>query len=469
METKAPLSAVAGIAACLSLLISSSSAQPGSLDFTFNPGTGANATVLSIALQTNGKIVIGGYFTTFNGANRHYVARLNTDGSVDSSFDAGIGPNGSVNGLAVQPDGKILICGPFGELNNLPWFGFARLRTDGSVDTGFANLFDGVRALGLQNDGKILVSGIYPATTLPQTNCIARVGTNGILDVTFNPLVVSGAYGAYASAFCFQSDGRIIVGGPFTELNGVPRNSLARLNSDGSVDTNFNAGIAVSGATSVLSLAMTPQDQIVVGGNFSSVNGYSRNGIARLNSDGSVDTAFSPGLGVSAGGYSYFYVSSVAVQSDGKVIIGGNFTSFNGTNRLNVARLNADGSLDLAFNQGTGAGNTVAGVACQPDGKTLIGGAFANFNGTNINGVARLNGDTSPTTNSQFMGANLYFGTHLYGTVSNTYRVEWTSQLNTPSLWTPLFNVTLQTNPQFIVDPSPAAGQRFYRAIMVSP
>jgi len=456
--------ALVGLVGLFTLCSSALAQQAGSLDMTFNPGSAANATVLCMALQTNGQIVIGGYFTTFNDANRHYIALLNTDGSVDSSFDPGIGPNDAVSALALQPDRKILICGSFSGLNSLPCFGFARLRADGSVDTGFTNLFGSLRALGLQNDGKVLVSGTYPATG-PYTNCIARVNMNGTLDVTLNLACVTGANGDYASAFGMQSDGQIIVGGPFTTISGTSRNYLARLNSDGSVDTNFNAGITGSGAISVFCIAITPQDQIIIGGNFSSVNGYSRSGVARLNSDGSVDTTFNPGLGASAG-YGWLGVESVVVQNDGKVVIGGNFTSLNGTNRVNVARLNTNGSLDLTFNAGMSAAATVTCVASQPDGKTVVGGVAGTFNGILMNGIARLNGDNSPTNTVQFLTSRQYFGTYLQGTVSNTYRIEWTANVDTPSLWTPLFNVTLQTNPQFVLDPNPlSGGQRFYRAV----
>ena len=452
--------ALVGLVGLFTFCNSALAQQAGSLDMTFNPGSAANATVLCMALQTNGQIVIGGYFTTFNNANRHYIALLNTDGSVDSSFDPGIGPNDAVSALALQPDGKILICGSFSQLNNLPCYNFARLRPDGSVDTGFTNLFGSLRALGLQNDGKILVSGTYPATG-PYTNCVARVNTNGTLDVTFKLARVTGAGGDYASAFGLQSDGRIIVGGPFTTIGGISRNGLARLNPDGSVDTNFNAGVAGG----VLCMAITSQDQIIIGGSFSSVNGYSRSGIARLNSDGSVDTAFNPGLGA-ASEYGWLGVEGVALQSDGKVVIGGSFTSLNGTNRVNIARLNTNGSLDLTFNAGMSVAATVSCVASQPDGKTVVGGVAGTFHGIQMNGIARLNGDNSPTNTVQFLTSRQYFGTYLQGTVSNTYRIEWTVNVDAPSLWTPLFNVTLQTNPQFVLDPNPLSGrQRFYRAV----
>jgi uncharacterized delta-60 repeat protein len=359
-----------------------------------------------------------------------------------------------VYALAVEPDGKIFIGGIFSQVNGLPRAGVARLRFDGSVDTTFAPGAGGsVFALALQTDGKLIIGG----------SKIARLNTNGTVDLTFNSPtnLLDGTTGS-ACAIGLQSDGRIIVGGYFTSLNGIPRNYIARLNTNGSVDTAFDAGIAVGpNYPLVACLAVLPQDKVAIGGSFSSVNGYSRPGLARLNADGSVDSAFRPAVSAPIG--------SVAVQGDGKTVVSWNFRELNSNPWPHVARLSADGSLDLTFTPGTGADNNVYCVAIQPDGKTLIGGNFYAFNGTNINGIARLNGDTSPTTNLQFMAANVYFGAYLDGTVSNAYRVEWTTNVNTPSLWTPLFNVSLQTNPQFILDPNPATGKRFYRAVQLSP
>jgi uncharacterized delta-60 repeat protein len=440
--------------------------QPGSLDATFNPGSGEdNPTTYSLALQSNGQIVIAGDFSTFNGANRPKVARLNSDGSLDTAF--GPVPLGdqsvfSPRVLLMQPDGKILL-GGLGAGGP----GVARLRSDGSLDTAFS---PGVRngsilALALQPDGKVLVGGAF-AYSVNGTNyagTMARLNTNGTLDGTFTTAnaLAQGSSG-FANAIGLQSNGQIIIGGSFDTIDGYSRNGIARLNMDGSVDTNFDAGIAAAG--SVACLAVTVQDQIVIGGAITTVNGYGRNEIARLNADGSVDTAFNPGLGIQGNS-----VASVTVQTNGKVIVGGRFNYVNNTNRVGVARLNNDGSLDLSFNNGAGADNEVNSVVLQPDAKILIGGTFDNFNGTNINGIARLNGDNSSTTNLQLLAASMYFGMNMSGVVSNTYRIEWTSQLDIPSLWTPLSNVTLKTNPQFILDPSPATGQRFYRAVQIAP
>lgn len=454
---------VVGIVTAVSLCFGARAQQAGSLDPTFNPGAGANGTVLSIALQTNGQILVAGDFTTFNNANRSYVARLNTDGSLDTSFDPGAGPNSFVTIVAVQADGKILIGGTFDAVTGFDYHGLARLRPDGSLDIGFTNDVVVVRKLAVQNDGNIVVAGIYPPTSPPpQTNLIARLTLSGRLDPAFKPAYPTGSYGGFANALAFQSDGRIIVGGPFEAINGIPLNYLARLNSDGTVDTGFNAAIGGAGGSTVFCLAVTAQDQIVIGGTFSSVNGYSRNGVARLNSSGAVDTKFNPGLGPAGG----LGIRTLAVQPDGKVIVGGDFTSFDGTNRVNLVRLNVDGTLDLTFDAGMTAGNSVASTALQPDGKTIVGCSGGPFHGIVMNGVARLNADNSTGTSVQFLNPQWFFGTYLQGVVSNTYRIEWSTNLTSPIVWTPLFNVTIQTNPQFIIDPTPPAGPpRLYRAV----
>ena len=228
-----------------------------------------------------------------------------------------------------------------------------------------------------------------------------------------------------------QSSGKILVFGNFTAGRGTSPNYLARLNADGSGDTAFEAG--VSGSVSCL--AVLPQDKLVIGGSFSDVNGYFRSAIARLNADGSVDTSFRPSLNLLA-------VDAVAVQADGKVLACGG----NGASLWNsIARLNTDGSLDVVFDLGT-CNRSIACAIAQPDGKTLVGGGFSQFNGTNINGIVRLNGDAS-AVGSQFLTPSLYFGAYLSGTVSNTYRIEWSSSLNAPSLWTPLSDVALASEP----------------------
>jgi hypothetical protein len=448
-------------------------AGAGSLDLTFNPGSGANGTINCMAVQTNGQIIIGGNFSTFNGISQNCVARLNSDGSLDGSFGI-VQADNAVYAIAVQGDGKILIGGAFSTVNGLSFSQhFARLRYDGSVDTSFnPGLTDSnspstqrgyIFAMTVQPDGKVIVGGNwYPGNTNGIN--VARFATNGTLDATFTANQNT-TFSVHAIGL--QSTGKVILGLYIGSSSGP---LLERVSSDGTLDTNFLASVSglIASSYTDYSIAMMTNDSFYIGGDFNNVNGYSRIGVARLNADGSIDNSFNPGTGAN------YTVNCVAVQPDGKVLVGGYFWTFNGVTRNGIVRLNSDGTVDSGFNPGGGVhilnypNPPILCMAIQQDSKTLIGGAFTSFNGTNINRIARLNSDTSSTT-LNLLNANNYFGMYVQGTVSNGYRIEYTSTLNTTNLWTPLFNLTLQTNPQFIYDPTPATGARFYRAVQISP
>jgi len=309
--------------------------QPGSLDAGFDPGTGASSGVEVLAVQPDGKVLIGGGFEFYNGTARNRIARLNADGSLDTSFNPGAGADDAISALALQPDGKVLIGGGFGFYNGTARNRIARLNADGSLDTGF-------------DPG------------------------SGANDWVFS--------------FVLQPDGKVLIGGWFTSYDGASRSGIARLNVDGGLDADFNPGTGISNADDVLALALQPDGKVLIGGNFTTYNGTARNRIARLNTDGSLDVAFNPGVGADD------IVRSFALQPDGKVLIGGDFESYNGTARNRIARLNADGGLDGNFNPGTGANNIVSNLALQPDGKVLIGGIFTSYNGSSRGRVARVLG-----------------------------------------------------------------------------
>jgi uncharacterized delta-60 repeat protein len=357
----------------------------GSLDTTFSPGTGAISDINSIALQTDGKVLIGGIFQDYNGTPRNSIARINANGSLDTSFDSGTGVSSVVIGrVAVQADGKVLIGGLFNSYNGTARNHIARLNANGSLDASFnpgtaAN--DSIESVMVQPDGKLLIGGFFTNYQGTERRLIARLNADGSLDDSFNPGtgVNSTAY------FVLQPDGKILIGGGFTTYNGTARNHIARLNANGSLDTSFNPG---TGANSYIStLALQADGKVLIGGGFTSYNGTPRNYIARLNANGSLDTGFNPGTGTNS------TVTAIAVQLDGKVIIGGDFTSYNGTSRNYIARLNPNGSLDTSFDPGTGANSSVKSIAMQPDGKLLVGGGFTNYNGTASNCIARLNAD----------------------------------------------------------------------------
>ncbi|MFT6034067.1 MAG: putative delta-60 repeat protein, partial [Arenicella sp.] len=362
----------------------------GSLDTGFDPGEGANSRVRAISQQADGKVLIGGDFTSINGTPRNYIARLNADGSLDTEFDPGEVANASVFSISQQADGKVLIGGEFTRINGLPRNYIARLNADGSLDTGF-DLGSGangpVLAISQQADGKVLIGGDFTSVNSTPRNYIARLNADGSLDTGFD--LGSGANNI-VYAISQQADGKVLISGFFTRINGTPRNRIARLNADGSLDTGFDPGSGASGP--VRAISQQADGKVLIGGDFTSINGTPRNRIARLNADGSLDTEFDPGEG--AGGF----VFAVSQQADGKVLIGGGFTNINGTERSRIARLNADGSLDTGFNPGSGANTIVNAISQQADGKVLIGGFFTSINGTPRNYIARLNADGSLDT-----------------------------------------------------------------------
>lgn len=354
----------------------------GRIDNTFNPVTGANSFVYSLGLQPDGKSIIAGIFTQVNGAGRNRIARLNVDGSIDNSFQPGSGADGGIQTISIQPSGKILISGFFSSYNGFTRIGFARLNTDGSLDTSFNTAFSPnqiIFSIVTQPDGKIIAGGSISTFGSLTRRGLVRLNNDGSLDSSFNS--ANGALGTVRSIM-IQSDQKILIAGDFSRYNNILRNRIARLNSNSSLDTSFNPGTGFNGMVNVI--ALQPDGKLLVGGEFTIFNGISRNRITRLNPNGSLDPTFNVGAGCNGA------IMSIVVQPDGKIIITGDFTSYNGTTIQRIARLNADGSLDATFNSGSGANNAIFTSALQPDGKVLLGGSFTNYQGGNHFRIVRI-------------------------------------------------------------------------------
>ncbi|HEY0737772.1 MAG TPA: delta-60 repeat domain-containing protein [Herpetosiphonaceae bacterium] len=351
------------------------------VDPTFTPGSGANDRVLTLAPQPDGKVLLGGAFTSVGGTARNRIARLNADGSLDISFNPGTGANSTVWVLALQPDGKVLLGGDFWAVNGTARNGVARLNADGSLDTSFnpnpsVNSF--VNALALQPDGKVLVGGMFTSVGGTARTNIARLNADGSLDTSFDP---GTGVDSFVHALALQPDGKVLLGGAFTSVGGMARSRIARLNADGSLDISFNPGAN----STVRTLGVQPDGKVLLGGDFTSVGGTARSRIARLNADGSLDLAFNPGAGANSAVY------TLVLQPDGKILLGGMFSLVGGTARSRIARLNANGLLDTSFDPGAGANSTVWALAPQADEKVLLGGAFTSVAGTARSRIARLN------------------------------------------------------------------------------
>ncbi len=447
----------------LVLMVAITAFAAGEVDTTFNPilkRNMPNQLGEKVAIQPDGKILVWGYYEEISGGTKfYYLRRLNTNGTEDTTFN----PNHSltfIDSVMVQPDGKILVGGS----SSFRTSKIIRLNADGSLDSSFDYSFTvggnstscHGEVYAIRTDGKVYGSRICSGSEL-----LMRFNSDGVIDSTFTSLSFSSPFPNRLKKLVSLPDGKVIIGG--THNFGV----LFRVNQDGTKDTTFESPI-LSGANNptLESFILKPDGKIVFSGLFSTVNGLARPLICRLNSDGSVDTAYTGVLGhnfsqaellsngkyiatansvirfnaddtqdttyAQTGAVNSFVIDSqdrvvtphfrlnydgsldtsfnrtpfllngsvslLARQTDGKILVVGNFTSANSTSRTRFGRFNSDGTTDTTFNTGTGFDNDPKTIAFQTDGKILVGGIISSFNGNPIASLVRLNIDGSLDT-----------------------------------------------------------------------
>jgi uncharacterized delta-60 repeat protein len=419
-------------------------AQQGILDPTFNTiddglqGDGFDGIVRTIALQSDGDLIVGGDYLYFNGISLPYLSRLKPDGTVDTAFNLGAGPNGKVYCSLLQPDGKIIIGGSFTSFNGAASGRILRLNSNGSRDASFnpglGVVNNIVYAAAQQADGKTILVGSFTKYNTTNTNRVVRILPDGTLDSSFS--IGTGPNGLVGEVKV-QADGKIIVAGSFDTFNGISCNKIVRLNSDGTIDSTFNIGTGFN--DNVTALAIQADGKILAGGVFTMYKGVTANRIIRLNNDGSLDSSFIAGSGFSDNGINVIKVTSgrnimiggsfnqkyngtdvnrlvlldpsgvlvptfdigsgpasaaiytLENAADGSWFVGGSFSIFESQNQGRLAKIDADGLLDTAYlTPGVGFDNTVFKVLPLPDSKTMAFGSFTRFNGVNSPRIARL-------------------------------------------------------------------------------
>lgn len=361
----------------------------GSIDPTFDPGAGANALVRSIVPLPDGRIIIVGAFSLFDGVACGYIARLNADGTLDTSFNAGVGTNGPINTGLLTPAGVVL-GGNFTEYNGVPCNYVSRIAQDGSLDPSFlpsAGANDVVNALLALPDGRLLLGGRFSTYDGAARSCITRIHSNGLLDASFDPGTgFLGGTTPEVKALATRADDKIFVGGSFGQYNDSLATGMARLQPDGLYDDAFHVRILGNVST----LLAWPDGSVVIGGEFLQVyytfgDGTTRHNTARLMADGGLDLTFNNGVGSNGGS-----IQVIATGSDGKHLIGGDFTRYNGLARIGFARIHPNGSLDTTYRIGAGISGTaviypsnptILAAAVQPDGKVVLGGIFTHYDG----------------------------------------------------------------------------------------
>ena len=307
----------------------------GTIDTGFIIGSGfnANLSTKNLQLQSDGKILVGGAFTSYSGISANRLVRLDSGGTKDNSFNIGTGFNNTTSCILLQNDGKVLVGGTFTTYSGASYNRMIRLNSDGSIDNGFSigtGFNNSVSTITVQTDNKILVSGQFTTYSGISAPGIIRLNSDGSIDNTFS-------YGSglntpsQANAIVVQPDGKILLGGTFTIYSGLSANRIVRLNSDGTRDTSFIVG---NTGASIIDVKLQSNNKIIIIGQFTTYGGITAGGIVRLNTDGSVDSSF-----VSNPGFNTTLNSVITIQSDGNILVGGSFTSYRSVTYNRIIRL----------------------------------------------------------------------------------------------------------------------------------
>ncbi|MDQ3798771.1 MAG: FG-GAP-like repeat-containing protein, partial [Acidobacteriota bacterium] len=374
----------------------------GTPDTTFNTQFGANA----IVIQADGKIIVG---------NSSGILRLNGDGSLDSDFPAQATYAGyRVHEMLRQPDDKILIGGNgwyYLSLSTLKKR-LTRINPDGTQDTTFDAMtgdsfgYDSLNPLALRPDGRILVTGNLIQGSVRRDGLFS-LHPNGTIDQTFTADL--GYVPGSVSLVTRQPDGKILIAGFFARVNNFPTFGFARLNQDGTTDTSFSFSEQIANTTQgvnfvPVAVAFQTDGKILIGGNFR-FNGQENYGVFRLNQNGSIDSSFTPQRFTFPPSYIYASVNALALQADGKILVGGGFQNYGNSGRNHLVRLNTDGSVDTAY---TATSTGISKMLIQPGGKIVVSGTITENGVTKTNPRLNTDGTIDPTFNMPTDVGSLY-------------------------------------------------------------
>ena len=356
--------------------------------------TGFDSNVFDILFDgDNNRYVCVGWFTrysghtTYDGVDYNHIISLNSDGNISSGFNIGSGFDNSV--YSIIKDGTQYVVGGLSSIYNGNSVAIIiRLNADGTIDntfnsgTGFGGTTTIIEDIIKDSGSKYVVCGTFTTYNGTSANNIVRLNLDGTIDNTFD----SGT--GFTRSIIQDSNGKYVIGGDFTSYSGVTANRIIRLNDDGTIDNTFSYGTGFNGAVQPECIIQDTNGKYVIGGAFSTYSGISSSRIVRLNSNGTIDNTFNIGTGFNSN------VQSIIQDSNGKYVIGGYFTTYNGTPSNRIIRLNNDGSIDNTFNIGTGFDNAVFAII-QDGSYYVMGGYFLHYNGRLRKRIVKLNLDGS--------------------------------------------------------------------------
>lgn len=370
------------------LLPAASYSQPAQLDTTFNIGSGANAGINELIIQPDDKVIVAGMFVDFNGIAAGRIIRLLPDGEIDSTWimSAG-GADSDIRGMALQPDRKVLIGGIFGLYNGSTANHLVRLDSVGNTDSTFVvgagpdNEVQGITV----NTNRVVIRGFFNDYQGAPVPSFAVLQMNGSLDTSF---ILPTESFLSVSDFHILSNDQLYLGGNFTTYNGQTVNRIVRLLPNGSIDTTFNTGTGLNAM--VRRLLVQNNGDILVAGTFNEYKGLPVSRLIRLRPNGDRDTSFNvvvPSLAT---------LDALAIDTAGRIYMTG---SDAGT--LFLKRLFPDGSEDTGFNTGTGFNGNITQLAHQSNNKLLVTGFFSLYQNQQAGRVARMftNASTVSTEN----------------------------------------------------------------------
>jgi uncharacterized delta-60 repeat protein len=305
----------------------------GLVDSSFSIGTGFDDTVYVVAVDGSDNVYVGGNFTTYNGTATPRFAKLSPTGELDTTFNLfllGGFQVGFVSSIAFAPGGSIYVGGSFTTFNGSTFARLVRLSSTGSLDTSFNtgigfNL--GVDAL-LASGTSIFAGGSFTSFGSSSAKRLANVSSDAVLNSTFNAAVATG-FDATVRSLAIDASNNLYVGGAFTNFKSTSNTAhFVRLDSDGSLDATYTSTLPAGLNAEVTGLAIQDNGDLIVAGNF---NG----GLYRIDSDGAEDTEFTTNRGTGTNAQ----INTLLIQSNGRILVGGQFTSFNGTSVGGLIRL----------------------------------------------------------------------------------------------------------------------------------
>jgi len=369
----------------------------------FTIGTGFDEVVTAVVEDGDGKYLVAGRFHDYSGVTANGLIRLNSDGTVDDTLDTGAGftkpdTTTGISPMAIDANGKILVAGSFTQYDGASHPYIVRLCTDGTYDSSFtpptsSSVINGGRVIYIKDNGKILVGGDFDKHLI-------QLCSDGTVDTSFNVGTgfAGGQTGPNPYTFVLdiaeQSDGKLIIGGDYTSYNGNNAGHLIRLCSDGSYDDTFDTYPGFN--RRVKNISIESDGKILLVGEFTgytATTAHNSSGIAKLNSDGTYDTSYDVGDGFTGStGTETYHIGGhkILKQINNQTLITGYFTWYNGSDVSGIVRLNTDATIDTDFDSGTGFDSIPNDSIVTSTGKFLLGGNFTEYDGTSFNRIVRL-------------------------------------------------------------------------------